>query len=343
MKAITIFLLFYTSFALSMGKPPIRENENERDYIYRSQLVDNSYATVLYEGDWDQIPTSDQITEHLDNTLSPPNDIICEQRETKISQEDEIVEEEEEEEVVDIQTQIENDFTRLGGSPNAIKQALCFYNKHNETVFKRKTGGTTAIKNKDYIVVQDFTLHSAQKRFFLINLKTGLIELMHSPHGMGTFKGPNNNPRVAEHFSNDYGTNLTPRGFHISGNKKHPSSKGWKWHMKLDGVQKDINDNSRKRTVVFHPGVSSQSWDIRNTWPGKANNIEDDPWIYSTSQSGRKVKGLEQGMTWGCTAVAKEYADEVYQKTKGGALFYNFTPHEEKLGPEYCGHNLLRK
>ena len=255
-----------------------------------------------------------------------------------------IVSENEVEEENNIQDTIKDNFTRLGGTPVAIEQALCFMNTHGDKNFQKKINGThqgrTQIRNKDYMVVQDFTLSSGQKRFFLINMTTGEIETMFSSHGMGNQDGTHNGLYVPEHFSNQPGTNLSPRGFMVSG-ERAPSSQGWKWHMKFDGLQENINDNSRDRLVVFHPGVSRDGT-RRLTYPGRATSNDAEPVLHTWSEtSNREIEGIPQNMTWGCTSVASEYAEDVYDKTKNGALFYNFTQAEKDAGPEYCGSDLL--
>ncbi len=248
---------------------------------------------------------------------------------------------------------IKRNFAKLGGSSEAIDQALCFFDKNKDTKFHKKLNGKltgeTSIKNEKYMVVQDFTLPSSQKRFFLINLeddpengkKAGDIDTMYAPHGMGSKRCGFNPPLQAENFSNEKGCNLTPRGFMISG-ARGTSSYAWKWNMQLDGIQEGLNDNNRDRLVYFHPGISTKGTHLLAE-KGRASSLEDNPEFFDKSADGKDKKYYFQNMTYGCTAVNPDYAEEVYSKTKGGALFYNFTPHEKKLGPEYCGSNLLTK
>jgi len=244
---------------------------------------------------------------------------------------------------------IKHNFKKLGGSTEAIDQALCFFNKNKKTKFRESSNGKlygdASIKNQKYMVVQDFTLPSYQKRFFLISLeddpengkKAGDIDTMYSSHGMGTRKGPSHHweDPMAKHFSNEPKSSLTPRGFMTTGNRG-VSSKGWKWNMQLNGLQKGLNDKNRDRLIYFHPGISSDA-SFRLTKPGKTSSLEDNPKLFEIGSDGKINKYATQNMTWGCTAVAEEYAEDVYAKTKGGALYYNFTPHEKALGSQYCG------
>lgn len=248
---------------------------------------------------------------------------------------------------------IRKNFIKLGGNSKAIDHALCFYHKYKNKNFYKKINGqyksSTKIQNNKYMVVQDFTLPSSQKRFFLISLeddpkkgkKAGDIDVMFSSHGMGTKECGTNNELNAKFFSNKAGCQLTPRGFLVSA-EKNPSSKAWKWHMKLDGLQRDINDNSRDRLIVFHSGVSSNG-NFQITKKGKSSSLEDFPSLYSKDSKGNQKKYWGQGMTWGCSSVAPSYTQEVYEKTKNGALFYNFTDTENKYSHQYCGENLLVK
>jgi len=242
-----------------------------------------------------------------------------------------------------------NNFTKLGGDPVAFKQALCFFDENKDNKFQKKTKGkfkgTTQIKNKKFMVIQDFNQPSSKKRLLLLNLETNEVQAFYSAHGVGTPDrpwNPRNDSLTVKNFSNKKGSNLTPRGFFITG-ERSPSSKAWKWHMKLDGVQRDINDNARDRAIVFHQGVRSKDWNERLVWPGRTSSNEDSPELYEKYESGRDRVYKAQNMTWGCTAVAREYAEEIYDKTKGGAVYYNYSPKEKELGAQYCGNNLLKK
>lgn len=232
--------------------------------------------------------------------------------------------------------EITENFKKLGGDEDAIAQALCFYSRYEGKKFKRKIGGkikgSTKITNKKYIAIVDHTKTSNLKRFFLVNLESSEVRAYYAAHGSGNFPGTFNLPAKAQHFSNTHGSNLTPRGFMISG-ERMASTLGWKWHMKLDGVEVGVNDNSRDRAIVFHPGVASYDGNEIRVREGIASSNEDIPVLMDN-------KGA-QFMSNGCTMVAKAHSEEIYSLTKSGTLYYNFTPFEKEQGIYYCGSDKL--
>ena len=241
-------------------------------------------------------------------------------------------------------------FTKLGGTPKALKQALCFFNKHSNSKFYKKINGKldknvkTQIDNKDFIVIQDFTLPSNQKRFFLLNLITNEIKVYYSSTGYGVENGYGINMEShSKNFSNAKGSYLTPRGFLISAERHNGSSYAWKWHMKYDGVQKNLNDNSRDRLIVYHQGVKSDNFENKIVPKGFASSTDLSPILRITNSKGEEVSKYYNPQMYsnGCTTVSSEHVDEIYEKTKGRSLTYNFTQHENELGEDYCGDDSM--
>ena len=309
--------------------------------IYESQELRNRVTDIQYETNWTKMPTSDDIVEKIDSYVTPNYQCghIPEQTYADYS---DIKEEEEEDPQSPLGPETVNqkmkaNFKKLGGDPIALDQAICFLDENKNKDFKTKEGEKIKVKNNDYMVIQDFTKPSSQKRFFLINRNTGDVEVMSSAHGMGVHPSGIHNSvtKAPEHFSNKPGSKLTPRGFMITSGYQ-PSNENWEWHMKLDGVQRGINDNTRSRAVVFHPGYKKFVY-TQSVWEGRAHSGEDPVNLTSSLNGSKNPKGFEQGMTEGCTAVAPDYAKEVYNKTKGGALYYNYTQTEANKGSSYCG------
>lgn len=313
------------------------------------------------------IPTTDEVTEFLDDTLSGPTGVDCHDPSDQLSQHDikktgevGLVNKRDDStktqksaaihkpEQTELESKIKQNFAKLKGSSEAIEQALCFFNENKDKTFKAKDKNsnkrTASIKNQDYMVIQDFTKYSYEKRLFLINMKTGEIDSMLASHGYGKPGSPAGmNPGdKSTHFSNKESTKLTPNGFLVSG-EKSPSSLGWGWHMKLDGLQKDVNDNSRDRLIVMHKAVASYDKNEARIYEGRASSNESSPYLYGHAKDGSQKKYMPAGQTNGCTAVSPIYADELYEKTKNGALYYNFTQEEKDKGPSYCGHSLMEE
>lgn len=67
-------------------------------------------------------------------------------------------------------------YTKLGGDPIALKQALCFYRKYRGTNFKAKGDGSHAggisIKNQRYITINDLNKRSNKARMFVLDTET---------------------------------------------------------------------------------------------------------------------------------------------------------------------------
>lgn len=83
----------------------------------------------------------------------------------------------------------------------ALQTALEFYKNNQDK-----------INNNDFLGVIDFTIKSTQKRFFIINLKTGSVESLLVTHG----KKSETDLGVAGNFSNTEGSEMSSLGFFIT-------------------------------------------------------------------------------------------------------------------------------
>lgn len=106
--------------------------------------------------------------------------------------------------------------------------------------FLKKSG----IIKKDFLTIIDFSLSSTTKRMWIIDMnKNKIICNTLVAHGK------NSGEDYAEHFSNQNQSNKSSLGFFATGEVyqgKHGLS------LKLDGLEKGINDNARQRAVVIH-------------------------------------------------------------------------------------------
>lgn len=114
---------------------------------------------------------------------------------------------------------------------NAFKQAVKELNK----IENRKN---------NIITIVDFTKPSTEKRMFIIDLDSEEILIStYVSHGRGT------GGLYAENFSNKDGTNKSSAGFFLTGNiYKGRNGKS----LELYGLEKNKNDNVRKRNIVIH-------------------------------------------------------------------------------------------
>jgi hypothetical protein len=145
---------------------------------------------------------------------------------------------------------------------------------------------------KDIITLIDFSLSSNTKRLWVINLVTGDI-LFHSlvAHGRNTGN------EFASNFSNAAESFKSSLGFYATGeiyNGKHGMS------LKLDGLEKGVNDNARARGVVMH-----------------AADYVSNSFIKNNNRLGRSQ---------GCPAVPVELSKDIINIIKDKSCFFIYHP-----------------
>ncbi|PXY42994.1 murein L,D-transpeptidase catalytic domain family protein [Flavobacterium hydrophilum] len=145
---------------------------------------------------------------------------------------------------------------------------------------------------KDILTLVDFSLSSNLKRLWVIDLSTHTI-LFQSlvAHGRNTGE------EFATAFSNVNSSFKSSLGFYATGEiyqGKHGAS------LRLDGLEKGINDQARNRGVVMH-GAD-----------------------YVSESFIRDHKRL--GRSQGCPAIPVELTDEIIQAIKGKSCLYIYHP-----------------
>lgn len=139
------------------------------------------------------------------------------------------------------------------------------------------------IANKDYIAVINFKQSSKEKRFYIINMKTGAVTAIHVAHGKGS--DPDHDG-YATKFSNTSGSNASSLGFYTTA-ETYDGNHGLS--LKLDG-RSTTNSNARARAIVIHG----------------ADYVQEASVI--------------QGRSWGCPAVSMSLRTTIINMLKGGAL-----------------------
>lgn len=158
----------------------------------------------------------------------------------------------------------------------ALEQALDFYNKHSNMIL-----------NKNYITIVDYSKHSSNKRFFLIDMKSGEVIKYNVAHGKGSDA---DNDGFAESFSNVPESKQTSLGFFLTA-ETYNGSNGYS--MKLDGLD-PTNNLARDRFIVVHG----------------ADYVQE--------------KQNYAGRSWGCPALDKGISSLVINKIKNGSLFFAY-------------------
>ncbi len=100
------------------------------------------------------------------------------------------------------------------------------------------------VTNDSIISIVDFSLPSSSKRLFVIDLSSGALLF-------NTFvsHGKNSGREIATRFSNKLNSFASSLGFYITGNT-YKGEHGYS--LRLNGIEKGINDNALNRGIVMH-------------------------------------------------------------------------------------------
>jgi hypothetical protein len=148
------------------------------------------------------------------------------------------------------------------------------------------------ILQKDILTIVDFSLSSNTKRLWIIDMASNVVL-------MNTYvaHGKNTGEEFANSFSNTDSSNKSSLGFYTTGeiyNGKHGMS------LKLDGIEKGINDNARRRGIVMH-----------------AADYVSPNFIKTHNRLGRSQ---------GCPAVPVELSSEIIQLIKNKSCLFIYHP-----------------
>ena len=135
---------------------------------------------------------------------------------------------------------IDQMYFNLNGNHNKLPNIECF-SKGLLGFYNLK--GKGKIK-KDIITIIDYTMPSSAKRLWVIDLENNKVL-----YNTLVAHGVNSGTTYAKRFSNKAESNMSSLGFFTTGEAyigKHGLS------MKLDGLEKGINNKARMRDVVMH-------------------------------------------------------------------------------------------
>jgi len=150
------------------------------------------------------------------------------------------------------------------------------------------------INRAEVITIIDFSLPSTSKRLWVIDLYQSKV-LFHSL----VSHGRNSGGLMAEKFSNAPGSFTSSPGFYTTGETyfgRHGLS------LKLNGLEKGINDKARERAIVIHG----------------ADYVAPD----FISKHGRL------GRSHGCPAVPTQLSKEIIETIKDGSCLFIYVPKE---------------
>ena len=163
--------------------------------------------------------------------------------------------------------------------------------------FKEALKGFYSLKEKgliqkDILTLVDFSLSSNVKRLWVIDLATNTIL-----YNSLVAHGRNTGEEFASSFSNANSSFKSSLGFYVTGetyNGKHGMS------LKLDGIEKGVNDNARERGVVMH-----------------AANYVSNYFIKCNKRLGRSQ---------GCPAIPEESLKEIVSTIKDKTCLFIYHP-----------------
>lgn len=141
------------------------------------------------------------------------------------------------------------------------------------------------IANQNYLAVVDYARHSSKGRFFIINMKTGDIAVLHVAHGEGSDPGDTG---YATRFSNVDGSLASSVGFYETA---ETYSGDFGYSLRLDGLS-STNSAARDRNIVIHG----------------ADDVYD--------------QDRQPARSYGCLSVPLADVRNVIDKLKGGTIIY---------------------
>ena len=155
---------------------------------------------------------------------------------------------------------------------------------------------------KDILTLVDFSLSSNSKRLWVIDLSTNTIL-----YNSLVAHGRNTGAEFAKNFSNKAESFQSSLGFYATGEiytGKHGKS------LRLDGLEKGVNNNARERAVVMHGA-----------------DYVSDSFVKNHTRLGRSL---------GCPALPVELNDEIITLIKDKSCLFIYHPSaSSKIGVSY--------
>ena len=191
-----------------------------------------------------------------------------------------------------VKTSLDDNITMAYNNLHSNKFALPKLESFTEALKGYYSLKEKGLIKKEILTLIDFSLSSNTKRLWVINLVTGEV-LFQSlvAHGRNTGN------EFASNFSNSAESFKSSLGFYSTGEiytGKHGMS------LRLDGLEKGVNDNARARGVVMHAADYVSNSFIKNN--------------------------VRLGRSLGCPAVPVELSKEIINTIKDKSCFFIYHP-----------------
>ena len=163
----------------------------------------------------------------------------------------------------------------------------------NYQAFSQAIAGFNKIKNKEknILTIVDFSLPSTEKRMFVLDLDKKTILLQsYVAHGKNT------GDLYAKSFSNKSNSNKSSVGLFLT-EGSYNGRNGYS--LRLNGLEKGVNDNAKKRNIVVHGA-----------------DYANPKFIETSGRLGRSL---------GCFAVPESVNAEIINTIKGKSILYVYS------------------
>jgi L,D-transpeptidase catalytic domain len=206
-----------------------------------------------------------------------------------------------------VNTAVEKNTTDVSAARNVIEAE--YDSMHLDVMGLSKTAFNYAMKGFNYLVehgrlskdniisIADFSQPSSRKRLFVIDLNN--LRVLYNTY---VAHGVNSGKEYANQFSNIPESNQSSLGFYET---KNTYQGGNGYSLRLEGLERGINDNAEKRDIVIHGA-----------------GYVDESLIRSQGYIGR---------SWGCPALPEKLHKPIIDKIKNGSCLFIYSANNAYL------------
>lgn len=199
-------------------------------------------------------------------------------------------------------------FVSLGVPSKPLRDTFEYYENNGNKIF-----------NKRYVSIADYSQHSKNKRFYIMDLATGELQREYVSHGSGR-------NRIGLPVADMFHSGKPRRCRHSKLAKRLGLVKHRIWGMTRPGfIRVDGTYHSKKfayghykksgaPNALLLTGLERSSSDVRRN----AVVIHEAWYVWN--------KRKKQGRSLGCPSVPRGRMPHIIDKIKGGSLFYSYVP-----------------